>query len=184
MAESYAHSLAKDLVVSWLRNAAASAGRDEFANCFGHLWRVNRDGPHWGVWSEYPILADRSGIDPVWDEEKETDKSPPEGVWPTSPWEERPPSYEELISEGRFPGAILDIAIQHKGSIIIGIEIRHKHPVSRRKMDFLEEVGMSCISVLELLAYWVLGQVAPPTKCPAEFWIRGRENPWVGRGEW
>lgn len=161
--ESFAHIEAKRLLLTWLREAAATAGRDEYA-CLGLRqaeddkdgidWRVNRSGPHWGVWPEYPVLADGTGIERVWDEISER-------------WNARPPTYDEVIRSGNRPMAVLDIAIQHKGQVVYAIEVVHKHRCDPRKIGFLRPR----LTLLEIPAYWALGQVGTPTAIPAEFFL-------------
>lgn len=156
--ESYAHKAAKDIVVKWLRDAAKRAGEDSYVRFDGIVWRRNRDAPHYGVWTEYPVMDNGSGILPVWDEIDDR-------------WDDRPPTFRELASCGQPPGAILDIAIQHKGSIQFGIEIHHKHAVSQGKVDFLRRSDLG--RLIELPASWVLGQVRVPNRIPLEFWRIG-----------
>lgn len=45
---------------------------------------------------------------------------------------------------------------------------KHKHAVDGRKLGFLREHG---IDVLEIPAYWALGQVDRPQELPREFWL-------------
>jgi hypothetical protein len=153
--ESYAYHTAKLLLASWLRESAATAGLDGLANFAGLTWRVNRPGPSWGIWTEYPILSDGSGAIKTWDEI--------EGLW-----RDRPPSYADIVAMGYRPMTIIDIAVQHKGAIAFAMEIRHTHPVMPPKLRFLREV---VAGVLEIPAYWVLGQVDCPSHIPQEFWI-------------
>jgi hypothetical protein len=164
--ESYAHKAAKDLMASWFREIAAEAGHDNYAYFLGVYWRVNRPGPNWGVWTEYPVMRDERGLSFVWDEcgwgspcvsEKISDF--------------RPPTFRELKKQGEIPGAILDVAIQHKGGIPYAIEICHKHPVSDEKLEFLHEQNLG--RLLEIPAKWVLGQVRRPKSCPDSFWRLG-----------
>lgn len=152
--ESFAHRTAKNLVVGWLRAVAEAAGPDNYVDFWGLGWRVNRGAPHFGVWEEYPIISDGTGCAPVWDEMDPR-------------WRNRPPNYDELVNIGLRPMAILDIAVQHKGNITVAIEIKHKHACDARKLGFLR----LHTSVLEVPAYWALGQIDTPTEIPDEFWI-------------
>lgn len=152
--ESYAHRHAKELLLLWLRAEACAAGYDGYADFCDMSWRVNRQAPHYGVWTEYPVLADGTGIDTVWDEHNEA-------------WRSRPPTFDELRERDEYPAAILDIAIQHKGRIAFGIEIVHKHRCAPSKIEFLR----GQLTLLEIPAYWVLGQVDRPTEIPAEFYL-------------
>jgi hypothetical protein len=162
--ESYAHKAAKSVFTQWLREEAerASPGGG-FANFLGIHWRVNRGAPHWGIWEEYPVLHDGTGLAPVWDEMgwHRPDLPPDIG-------NERPPTYEELKARSMIPTAILDIAIQHKGTIISGVEIVHKHAPDEHKLAFLDWRGIH--KVLVIPAKWVLGQIDKPRRIPEEFW--------------
>lgn len=152
--ESHARRHAKRLLLTWLRETAAKVGYDEYANFAGLSWRVNRPAPHWGIWCEYPVLAEGHGIDTVWDEVLRR-------------WRKRSPTYDELIAAGLRPTAVLDIAIQHKGTIAFAIEVVHKHHCEPQKIAFLSDQ----LTLLEIPAYWVLGQVDRPTEIPCEFYL-------------
>lgn len=160
--ESHAHQNAKALLIRWLHESAEKAGLDghavfpaEAPTCAGIEWRVNRPKrSRWGVWQEYPILADCQGISPVWDEV-------------SSRWKRRPPTYDEVVADGFRPMAIVDIAVQHKGTIAYAIEVVHKHRCDPRKIGFLRPH----LTLLEIPAYWVLGQVDRPSTIPSEFFL-------------
>lgn len=156
--ESYAHKAAKEVVATWFR-AAATGHEDDYVEMLGFSWRVNRGGPHFGVHLEYPILADGTGVELVWDEV-------------LTELDEPPPSYADLIGRGTPPAAILDVAVQHKGMVILGIEIVHKNPPSVKKQRFLHSTGIG--NLLVLPARWVLGQIKPPNAVPVDFWYWGR----------
>lgn len=147
-------------MIGWLRDAAAAVGLDNAAHLGSIGWRVNRAGPAWGVWAEYPLCSGMLGM--VWDECGD-------GVDLHPQWSLAPPSLEDLRAVGLMPRAILDIAIQHKGSIAYGIEIVHKHPIDDAKLAYLHYD--TCITVIEIPAYWVLGQVGVPTEIPTEFFL-------------
>lgn len=158
--ESYAHKTAKATVAQWLRETASECGGwDQYADLAGISWRVNRDGPHFGVWEEYPFILRGDGHYTVWDEVSEV-------------YERRPPTYEELVEKNTRPSVIVDVAIQHKGQIAICIEVAHKNPLSPVKLMKLAEMGM--YDVLEVPARWVLAQVGRPKRIPPEFWILGK----------
>jgi hypothetical protein len=155
--ESFAHIEAKRLLLSWLRDSAAEAGRDGLAFFCGQdgiEWRVNRGEPHFGVWEEYPVLSDGTGISPVWDESDDR-------------WISRPPTYEDVVAGGFRPMVVLDIAIQHKGTIAYAVEVVHKHRCDWRKKSFL----CPLLTLVEIPAYWVLGQVGRPQFIPPEFFL-------------
>ncbi len=165
--ESHAHVEAKRLLLLWLRETAEDA-MSSAANKQNHAlfcmiaetdregisWRVNRGAPHYGIWEEYPVLADDTGISPVWDEISDC-------------WLSRPPTYEEVVDIGYRPMAVLDIAVQHKGEIHYAIEVVHKHRCNPQKIGFLRPR----LTLIEIPAYWVLGQVGTPTAIPSEFFL-------------
>jgi hypothetical protein len=161
--ESHAHRLAKELMVKWLRDVAASVGHDNYAKFCGLSWRVNRGGPHWGIHAEVPVLQGATGINPVWDEVLEDPHDPDE-------WICCPPSYRDLANRGSYPQCVIDIGIQHKGCVIYAIEIEHKHPCGSEKIAFLRQ-HILC-DILIVPAYWVLGQVSVPVEMPDEFYAR------------
>lgn len=157
--ESYAHRNAKQVVVGWLRDAAQSAGHDNYTkDLFGIEWRVNRPGPNWGVYEECPVLSDGTGILPCWDET-------------LGDLGGLPPTYQQLVASGKRPVAIFDIAIQHKGHVVCCIEIVHKHAVSDEKLRRINGLSDS-LQLLVLPAKWVLGQIGPPAApIPPAFWV-------------
>ena len=160
--ESHAHRHAKRLLAQWLREAAEAAGLDGHADFCGAVgWRVNRPGPSWGVWTEYPILSDWTGLDPVWDETAGGIAKVQIGR------QTEPPSFDDLIERGLHPVAILDLAIQHKGRIEYGIEVRHKHACDAAKIALLRPH----MTLIEVTTHWVLGQVDRPTTIPYEFFL-------------
>lgn len=153
--ESLAHRTAKGSMLYWLREAAAEAGYDNEASLGTLKWRVNRTGPYYGVWQEYPVIADGQGSTTSWDEISDG-------------WSGRPPSYDEIVGLGMRPRAIFDIAIQERGRITVAIEIKHKHPIDPLKRGLLRKLG---VEVIEIPAYWALGQVDRPCEIPDEFWL-------------
>lgn len=154
--ESYAHKAAKAVVMGWLRGAEDARPYATYASCLDTAWFQEDNGPHF--WEEYPILADGTGLFPVW-------FHPPVSM---ATREEGPPSYETLLAAGRRPTSILDVAILDPCYIRTGIEIVHKNPPSKEKLAFLRNVGLT--ELLVLPARWVLGQIGEPRDVPKEFW--------------
>lgn len=143
--ESYSHKAAKSVLAGWFRDAAEKAGRDNYATACGITWRVNRSGPHWGVWEEYPILEKDHQ---VWDERDVPNH------------QDKPPAFEELKAAGTPPKIILDVALQSKGDITYGFEIVHRNKPSFDKMFFIEH---QCnFRVLFIRAHWILCHTKPP----------------------
>ena len=165
--ESYAHRAAKEVFAGWLREVASEAR--EYASLGGISWRVNRGGPSWGVWLEYPIMPGPGWGGPdgcVWDETA----IPSSGEdLSDSPWRHRPPTYDECIEHyGKAPRWIVDIAIQHKGTISAVVEIVHKNPPSPEKIQSLAACTFAS-EVWVIPARWVLGQVKRPKRIPIDF---------------
>lgn len=146
--ESYMHRAAKEVVVRWLREAAAEAGHDNYANVGGLIWRVNRGGPAWGIWQEYPFTPEK--FSEVWDERLGMEF-----------FQDAPPSPEWCLANGFSLACVADVAVQHKGLIKAVVEITHCHPVSEAKRDFYSDHH---IAVWEVDASWVLRQTGRPEK--------------------
>lgn len=152
--ESYKHKFAKETLAGWFREIS---DLDEYVGLSPIRWRVNRGGPNFGVWTEYPIcLNNKNDIvgRSAWDEEHFYSWMP-EGV----EFNDRPPTYDETIKLGLLPIAILDVAIQHKGYIVYGIEVVHRNDVSKIKFEYLNRIG---IPIYRVDADWVLSRVKRP----------------------
>lgn len=175
--ESYKHKAAKAVVVGWLRDAAAQVGFDGHASIAGLSWRVNRYGPGFGVWSEYPIAVDpdgrRVGDTVVWDETSwwADPRLPFCGPCQCEPFilcscggPGRPPTYDELLAMRYRPLVIFDLAVQHKGALRYAVEIVHRSPPSNEKRELLS--ALACETFV-LDAEWVLRQVGPPARLVA-----------------
>ncbi len=197
--ESYKHNFAKNLLLRWLRQDAEAAGSDNYTNVplapFNApswmtdgiearqptkplSWRVNRPGPHWGVWAEYPI-GEAGGQSPVWDEVQDDcpqcrddgscaldaalDTREGQITWGRvhCPYVDAPPSYADYVARvGSSPTCVFDIAIQHKGSIVWAFEVVHKHTVSRAKQIAVDRLGLCHLFLIS--ADWILSQVEKP----------------------
>lgn len=168
--ESYKHQFAKTTLTQWLRDVAAEAGHDNYAALSPVDWRVNRKGPNWGVWTEYPICGYREmcggiGDGQVWDETDWDDSQIVEGPYivgrkPNSLLDVRPPSYEEVIGLGLTPLVIFDVAVQHKGFITYALEVVHRNDISDKKLEHLKQIG---IQTYTIDADWILTRVKRPT---------------------
>jgi hypothetical protein len=149
--ESYKHKFAKETVARWLRSQCK---RDEYADLPPVSWRVNRGAPHFGVWIEYPVCLNHRneivGLCPVWDE--------------AGPWEDHPPSYEDVLALSLTPILIFDLAIQHKGWIYAAIEIVHTNGISEKKLEYLKRVRAENghLDVFVVDADWVLSRIERP----------------------
>ncbi len=162
LCEPYAHKCAKEVLCGWLRAAAEFAGYDKYAGISPVSWRVNRDGPEWGVHMEYPFTQENydNGYCVVWDEQG-TDSSP---------------SFEQLSRLSYKVAAIADVAIQHKGSISAVFEVVWTNPLSAEKVDFYKRVGI--FDVFEIDATLILAQTAPPSQLNCITHIFNGERIW------
>lgn len=145
--ESYKHKMAKQVLREWFYGGE-SVGEISF--------RPNRKC---GVWFEYPIVNDGkyNSIMYNWDEiltnpKEDSDELQYEYV----------PTYEECISLGIIPKRIVDVVLTHKGQPLWFIEICHKNPTSREKIDELKMLGME--TLIEIDAEWIMKQTKKPTQ--------------------
>jgi hypothetical protein len=156
--ESYMHRAAKEVLVRWLREAASAEGGDWW-QLNGLAFRPNRREPFFGIHMEYPIATDASGAEQVWDEidwqNINGEGDPPDNI-PI-------PTAEQLLAAGVEVGCVCDVAIWHKGMCSAVIEVVHKHPTPKWKIDFLRRMGVQ--EIYEISAEWVMRQTA----CPAAF---------------
>ena len=177
--ESYLHRHAKAVMVQWLRDWAAKADddgyqTDAFRRWSPFSWRVNRGGPHYGIWEEWPVCRD-FGVAAVWDESAwawDLNQIPMPYATSDELTEEdkacqrlvdtRPPTYEECLKLGLPPTVILDIAIQHKGMLSIGIEIVNKNDISPQKLEHLQELAPYGVEIYRIPARWIMGQIGMP----------------------
>jgi hypothetical protein len=189
--ESHGHNIAKHLLATWFREAAASSRNRGQWECCGVNAIPNRHEPPYGIWVEYPVCNHQLDGTPVWDEENwEREYLKRAGIPPAGakmvlhdeydyesfgngglvavncrsverPKADRAPTREELLLIGHRPEIILDIACQSKGVIKFGIEVVHKNPVSVEKEQILSKCGFP---VIEIPAQWVLAQVGVPDR--------------------
>ena len=157
--ESYAHKAAKQVVFDWIQEIyKESDPKDSYVH-WGHMsWRPNYE------FMEYPVLPNGGGIvDVLWNEHYWSEGEEYQNI-------NYIPTYEVLCEEGKPPAAILDLVITHKGSVLYIIEITHKHPLSREKIDFLYSLDDN-IQIIELPADYVLRQFRRPTKIPRQYFV-------------
>ena len=58
--------------------------------------------------------------------------------------------------------AVIDVVVAHKGSPMYAIEICHKNPVSKEKIEALKLAGVD--NLIEINASWILKQTRIPDK--------------------
>ena len=149
--ESNMHRAAKEVVAGWLREITPV---DDYCSLPPVHSRPNRSGPMRGIYLEYPIGFNREGLNPVWDE----------SIWlPGGPIEDYCPTVEELSARNIRVACVCDIAILHKGNVFQVIEIVHKHPTPRWKLDFLRRHD---VEVIEISAKAVMHMCNRPTLLP------------------
>ena len=139
--KTYGQKSAQELLVKWLQNEAESVGYDSYVNSRilpPIRWRVNREGPFWGVFPDYPITKTGLGdYDSVWDEYATSSEIVrKDGI----------PSLNELWNCGLEVETMLDIAIQHKGVIITTIFIDE---IPSHAVNFLKSTGISEIAIVQ-----------------------------------
>jgi hypothetical protein len=153
--ESYMHKAAKNVLRDWLSTGDGYDLRKLDPLSF----RSNRKC---GVWLEYPVaeVDGTNSIEWLWDEQ---DLS--KGI------HEYVPTYEECVRRGVYPVAVLDMAIVHKGTIMYGIEICHKHPTGKEKIEkitkLLKNTGFG-FTLYEIDASWIMNQVERPKSLKME----------------
>lgn len=145
--ESHAHRFAKELLADWLRTLSATRSRR------GPETSAWPDFGEGRVFVEYPLTADGSGLDMLWDENGHAFG----GAVPT---------YDDLCGNGTPPVCIFDIVTTHKGNISAAIEIVHKNSLTQQKLQRLAELQDLCprggFEVWTVPAHWVLGQIGVP----------------------
>lgn len=158
--ESYKHKFAKDVLAAWLREVAAPY-ENEWIGFEPIRWRVNRGAPHYGVWTEYPICIDSRnhlvGDTSVWDEFADQY---------FGAHKDEPPTYEECVAAKLLPICIFDVAIQHKGSIIYGLEVVHKNKPSDLKLQYLDRLNYTQVYTID--ADWILSRTKRPERLMLE----------------
>ena len=160
--ESYKHKFAKSVLAGWLREPS------EILPPFS--WRSNRGAPNYGVWEEYPFCLDENnqliGNEPVWDELDWGIPHNLKALQDVRNFNDTPPTYEELIAAKLLPIVIFDIALQHKGQVIYGIEVVHRNDVSALKLEYLKRINLC--GVYRVDADWILSRCARPKQIVCE----------------
>lgn len=159
--ESYKHLMAKEVLARWFRAASTF---DDYVQIPPADFRANRHGPYYGVWVEYPVALDRDGEligvgacdRQIWDE------------WGLD-YEDRVPTYAELMARKLIPYVVFDVACTHKGGLRCAFEVVHKSPVSAEKLEKLKRIKAESgdwgdFFVYEIEAEWILTRVQPPDR--------------------
>lgn len=169
--ESYLHKYAKQVLVEWLREAAAHNDKNGYASLWGYRWNVARSAPAWGVYEEWSVLAADNGIkEPTapWDEIDWANKIPGfharecgENGYEDHVTYPYPPRADFLRIWKINPAAILDVAVLDFDRITCAFEIVHKSPVSDEKRQLLKSLD---IQLVEVNALWVMTQIGRPKR--------------------
>ena len=163
--ESYKHLLAKQVLKGWLEECDDSFHR-KIENVH---FRSNREC---GVWLEYPFASVKNNKQIRVDGELYTTI---EGnSWQTN-WDELIAKDEQLLFNGFVPTyeqckdmganvfAVIDIVCAHKGRPLYAIEICHKNPVSKEKLEKIKNSGFDG-ELYEIQAEWILCQTSMPDR--------------------
>jgi hypothetical protein len=145
--ESIQHATIKKYLVEFLRS---KAGEGEFCKLSFVSWRVNRPGPCFGVWEEYPFFnKQHTDINGANDEEFDLW----DGCTDKELWEETKAYLSKTKTKIEF---IADIAVQHKGYISHVFEIVKGNPPSAKKLKFYRENNITCCTVNAFSLYDIL----------------------------
>jgi hypothetical protein len=136
--ESYKHLAAKQVLADWLASET-------------------------GVFLEYPICEDargrKVGLNPIWTEMARPNFNGPERY-------DDPPTYEECLLDGFTPLVIFDVASHHEGGLRFAMEVVHRHGITPRKLDRLENITAHRhgrdLSILVVDAETILRRCSPP----------------------
>ena len=171
--ESYAHKLSKDILKEWLNNGLNlySIGNDKEEHSISY--RITDDD----ILFEYPLaLITKTFVG----RPSNTFVSGygwgyilnKNGISIQSYCLDDPgtyiPTYDECKNSGNIPIAIIDIVVYHKGSVIFGIEISNKNPVSNEKqnkiVELYDKTNHYGTPIFEIDSNWIMQQIKQPKK--------------------
>ena len=171
--ESYSHKLSKDILKEWLNNGLNlySIGNDKEEHSISY--RITDDD----ILFEYP-LAFTKDFDGSLSNTFVSGNGwgyilNKKGVSIQSYCHDDPgtyiPTYDECINSGNIPISIVDVVVYHKGSVIFGIEICNKNPVSVEKqikiIELYDKTGQhSQTPIFEIDSNWIMQQIKQPKK--------------------
>ena len=165
--ESYSHKLSKDILNEWLNNGLNlySIGNDTIEHPISY--RITDDN----ILFEYPLALTKeqngsfsntfvcgNGWGYILNKKGVFDDP---GTYI--------PTYDECINSGNIPIAIIDVVVYHKGSVIFGIEICNKNPVSVEKQIKIIELYDKTehhwqTPIFEIDSNWIMQQIRQPKK--------------------
>jgi len=156
--ESYRHTAAKQTVFDWFTNCIREQ-QDGLRNVYCDGIQLSDSFGSAQICVEHPFFLEHK---PVFYNGEAFDGFSPWGD-AKAEWRDRSPTIEELVALGRWPKFICDIVVFLSGVPVYAIEIIHAAPVSYEKRHWLNRNG---ITVIEMPARRVLGQVRRPEKLP------------------
>ena len=155
--ESYMHKMAKEVMKDWFYGGRRIGDID--------CYYPNRAC---GVFLEYPIVNNEqyNSVNFNWDEILENPNIPKQLDYFSDEYtnlqSEYVPTYDECISLGIFPKRIIDVVLTCKGTPKWFIEVCHKNPTSKEKINELEMLGVT--NLIEIDAEWIMKQTKRPEK--------------------
>jgi hypothetical protein len=158
--ESYKHKYAKKVFKKWCQEKEFF--NTNFFDYFGYdtyekiSWTSNRE-KH--AWLEYPIVVNEKydSVTCNWDE-----------IWGDCP-SSFVPTFDDCKKRKMYPAAIVDVVLTSKGMPTYFIEICHKNPVSKSKLEKLESLGVP--NLIEIDADWILNQTKRPEILKIKRWL-------------
>ena len=171
--ESYSHKLSKNVLKEWFINGLnlySIEGKKE--NVDSISYRITDDD----ILFEYPLALVTKTFDNCpsntfvsgygWGYLLDKSGSSVQEWFPNDPMT-YVPNYDECINSGYNPIAIIDLVVVHKGSIIFGIEICNKNPVSNNKQHKIIELYNKTnhhnqTPIFEIDSNWIMQQTKQP----------------------
>ena len=159
--ESYKHKYAKKVFKKWCQEKEFFNTNYEYPYKNEMIpktinWTSNRAKQ---AWLEYPIVVndEYDSVTYNWDE-----------IWGNCP-SSFVPTFDDCKTRKMYPVAIVDVVLTSKGNPTYFIEICHKNPVSKSKLEKLESLGVP--NLIEIDADWILNQTKRPEILKIKRWL-------------
>jgi hypothetical protein len=161
--ESYSHNLSKNVLKDWFNNGL---NLYSLQNNKVQINRISTNIEYDDIIYEYPLALVNTfhstfdcgcGWGYLLQKSNEFQYEPMTYV----------PNYDECKNAGYNPIAIIDLVIHHKGTIVFGIEICNKNPVSVVKQNKIIELYNSTHTttpIFEIDSNWIMQQTKQPEK--------------------
>jgi hypothetical protein len=172
--ESYLHKFAKQTVATWIRGRVKVGAKFKGLQPMGDAIPFGMEAPMCGVYEEYPILRDRTGLQRVCcqsDDVADADRCNHLTGWHcyvhsnpgklTIPHKHGIPTLKAL-SEAKMPAAecVFDVGvIDTTGKLCCVVEICHTNPMNAKKIKWLTDNN---VTWYEISAEWVMKQIRSP----------------------